>query len=73
MNKAIISGGLTLSAADLIPTVNWALGGFHGTVPPNLSALLAGAAVMAVHAAYNWLVTRSDAKAAAAKPATPAA
>lgn len=73
MNKAIISGGLTLSAADLIPTVNWALDGFHGAVPANLSALLAGAAVMAVHAAYNWLVARADAKAAAAKSATLAA
>ncbi|MDN7997362.1 hypothetical protein QZN00_09440 [Burkholderia multivorans] len=67
MNKAIISGGLTLSAADLIPAVNWALGGFHGAVPANLSALIAGAVVMAIHAGYNWLVARAAAKAAAAQ------
>lgn len=60
MNKAIISGGLTLSAADLVPAVNWALGGFHGGVPANLSALIAGAVVMAVHAGYNWLAARSS-------------
>jgi hypothetical protein len=73
MNKAIISGGLTVSAAELVPTVEWALGGFRGPVPANLSALLAGAIVMALHAGYNWLVARAAAKDAAAKPATPAA
>jgi hypothetical protein len=67
MNKAIISGGLTLSAADLIPTVNWALDGFRGPPPANLSALIAGAAVMAAHAAYNWWVTRSTKPTASAQ------
>jgi hypothetical protein len=68
MNKAIISGGLTVSAADLIPTVNWALTGFHGAVPANLSGLIAGAIVMAVRVGYNWFVARN-----AAKTATPTA
>lgn len=62
MNKAIISGGLTVSAADLIPTVDWALSGFHGAVPANLSVLIAGAVVMAVHAGYNWFAARNAAK-----------
>jgi hypothetical protein len=67
MYKAMISGGLTVSAADLIPTVDWALHGFHGPVPANLSGLIAGALVAAVHAGYNAWVTRT------AKPvATPA-
>lgn len=63
MNKAIISGGLTVSAADIIPTVNWALTGFHGPVPANLSGLIAGAIVMAVHAAYNWWAAKQAPKA----------
>lgn len=62
MNKAIISGGLTLSAADLIPTVDWALSGFHGPVPANLSALIAGVVVMGLHAGYNWVAARMAAK-----------
>lgn len=65
MNKAIISGGLTVSAADLIPTVNWALTGFHGPVPANLSGLIAGAIVMLVHGGYNWVSARNAAKSAA--------
>lgn len=64
MNKAIISGGLTVSAADLIPTVNWALTGFHGSVPANLSGLIAGAIVMLVHVGYNWVAARNASKAA---------
>jgi hypothetical protein len=68
MNKAIISGGLTVNAAELVPSVEWALGGFRGPVPANLSALIAGAIVMALHAGYNWLAVRA-AKSAAALPA----
>lgn len=68
MNKAIISGGLTVSAAELVPSVEWALGGFRGPVPANLSALIAGAVVMALHAGYNWLAVRA-AKPDASQPA----
>jgi hypothetical protein len=63
MNKAIISGGLTVSAADIIPTVDWAMNGFHGGPPANLSGLIAGAVVMAIHAGYNWFAERQAAKA----------
>ncbi|HEX7911816.1 MAG TPA: hypothetical protein VF534_27495 [Paraburkholderia sp.] len=62
MYKALISGGLTVSAADLIPTVDWAMAGFHGAPPANLSGLIAGAIVMGIHAGYNWLAARSAAK-----------
>ncbi|CAB3731494.1 hypothetical protein LMG22037_05618 [Paraburkholderia phenoliruptrix] len=62
MYKAMISGGLTVSAADLIPTVDWALHGFHGSVPANLSGLIAGAIVAAIHAGYNAWAARSAAK-----------
>ncbi len=72
MNKAIISGGLTVSAAELVPAVEWALGGFHGAVPTNLAALIAGAIVMALHAGYNAIAARAEAKAASTAPATPA-
>lgn len=67
MYRAMISGGLTVSAADLIPTVDWALHGFHGPVPANLSGLIAGVLVAAIHASYNAWATRAK------QPATPAA
>lgn len=71
MNRAIISGGLTVSAAELVPTVEWALSGFRGPVPANLSALIAGALVMSLHAAYNYLAARAAAKAAVTAPPAP--
>lgn len=71
-SNPLITGGLTISAADLVPTVNWALAGCHGTAPANLSALIAGGIVMALHAGYNYFADRRDAKDAAAKQ-TPAA
>jgi hypothetical protein len=67
--NSLVSGGLTVGAADLVPAVNWALTGFHGPVPSNLSGLIAGALVMAIHAGYNYLADRADAKAAAKAPA----
>lgn len=65
MYKAMISGGLTVSAADLIPAVDWALHGFHGPVPANLSGLIAGALVAAIHAGYEAWATRSSKNTAA--------
>lgn len=65
----LITSGLTIGAADLVPTVNWALEGFHGAAPANLSALIAGGIVLVLHAAYNWVLTRNAAKAAPAAPA----
>ena len=67
MYRAMISGGLTISAADLIPTVDWALRGFHGPVPTNLSGLIAGALVATVHAAYNAWSTRTSKSSTAAQ------
>jgi hypothetical protein len=68
--NSLVSGGLTIGAADLVPAVNWALAGFHGHAPANLSALIAGGIVMALHAAYNYA---ADRRAAKGKQATPSA
>ncbi|WCM21341.1 hypothetical protein NDK50_07810 [Paraburkholderia bryophila] len=67
-SNPLITSGLTIGAADLVPTVNWALEGFHGTAPSNLSALIAGGIVLVLHAGYNWLASRPAAK----QPVTPA-
>jgi hypothetical protein len=60
--NSLVSGGLTVGAADLVPAVNWALTGFHGPVPANLSALIAGGIVMALHAGYNYFAERKASK-----------
>lgn len=67
MYRALVSGGLTISAADLIPSVDWAIHGFHGPVPANLSGLIAGALVAAIHAGYNAWAERTDKQAPAAQ------
>lgn len=70
MNSSpLVTSGLTVSVVQLVPTVDWALAGFHGSPPSNLSTLVAGGIVLILHAGYNWLAARSAAKA----PATPAA
>jgi hypothetical protein len=68
-SNPLITDGLTIGAADLVPTIDWALGGFHGTPPGNLPALIAGAIVLVLHAGYNWLAARATAK----QPTTPTA
>lgn len=69
----VATSALTVTAAQLVPTVEWALGGFHGSAPTNLSALIAGGIVLVLHAGYNWVAMRADAKAAAAKLVAPSA
>lgn len=64
-SNPLITSGLTVTAVQLVPTVNWALGGFHGSPPSNLSTLVAGGIVLILHAGYNWLNSRIAAKQAA--------
>ncbi|HDR9132614.1 TPA: hypothetical protein QDA91_003751 [Burkholderia vietnamiensis] len=64
MKSSLVSGGITLGVTDLIPTVDWALGGFHGAVPTSAASLVATLIVAGLHAAYNALVARAAAKAA---------
>ncbi|MFP3185537.1 MAG: hypothetical protein RXR20_33865 [Paraburkholderia sp.] len=71
--SSVITGGVTVTAATLVPLVQWAIGGFPKPVPPDIPYLIAAGLVTGAHAAYNLYAARSAAKAAAAKPAAPAA
>lgn len=64
MNKtsSIVTGGLTVGAAELVPAVEWALTGFRGPVPASVSSLVAGLVAAALHAAYNAVAARAAAK-----------
>lgn len=57
-NPVLVSSGATVTAASLVPAVQWALNGFHGGVPESVAALLAGLLVAAFHAGVNWLNNR---------------
>ncbi|MGF6549290.1 hypothetical protein [Paraburkholderia youngii] len=65
--SAVVTGGVAISTATLMPAVEWVLGlVFHVPVPPSVSSLVAGVLVAAVHAGINAVKARSEAKAAAA-------
>lgn len=66
--SSVTTGGLVVSAASLVPAVDWVLGGCHTPVPASVSYLVAGLVAAGLHAAYNAIAARSDDKAAAAKP-----
>lgn len=74
MDKAssVTTGGLVVSAASLVPAVEWLLSGMPKPVPDTVSYLAAGLIAAGVHAGYNYILARTAAKAAEAKPATPA-
>ncbi|SOE82094.1 hypothetical protein SAMN05446927_5405 [Caballeronia arationis] len=57
--SSIVTGGLTVSAASLVPAVEWVLGGFPRPVPNTVSYLLAGLVAAAAHALYNYLLNRT--------------
>jgi len=54
MNKSSVStGGLVVSAASLVPAVDWVMAGCHTPVPAAVSALVAGLLAAGIHATYN--------------------
>lgn len=67
--SSIVTGGATLTAASLVPAVQWVSGGCHLPMPLEVQLLISGAIVTIIHAARNWWVervARAAAKAAAA-------
>lgn len=57
--SSITTGGVTLSAAALAPTVLWALNGFPHPIPDSVPVLIAAGLITGTHAIYNlasaWL------------------
>lgn len=69
MNKtsSLLTGGLTVGAAELLPAVEWVMSGCHGGVPTSVSSLVAGLLATGLHAGYNWLAARANKQAPAAQ------
>lgn len=57
-NPVLLSSGATVTAASLVPAVEWALNGFKGGVPESVAGIIAGVLVAAIHAGVNWLNNR---------------
>jgi small basic protein len=63
-NSAVVTGGVAISTATLMPAVEWALGVmFHVPVPPSVSSLVAGVLVAGVHASINAVKAHTQTKA----------
>jgi len=66
-SSAVVTGGIAISTATLMPAVEWALGlAFHVPVPPSVSSLVAGVVVAGVHASIDFIKNRAAAKSAPA-------
>ncbi len=57
--SSILTGGVTITAATLIPFVNWAIGGFdRAHIPEGVPYLIAAALITVGHALYNLAAAR---------------
>lgn len=63
--SSLVTGGVTLTAASLVPLVEWVATGCKGVMPPEVQLLVAGAVVTVVHAVSNLVAARTAAKQAA--------
>lgn len=62
MKSSLVTGGITIGVTDLVPTVDWVLGGCRGPVPASLSSLIAGLLAAAFHAGVNWFAERAESR-----------
>jgi len=59
-NPVLVSSGITVTAASIVPAVEWVLSGFPHPVPESVSALVAGALVALIHVGINYLNARAN-------------
>lgn len=56
--SSVVTGGVTVTAATIVPLVQWAMNGFPHPIPPDVPYLIAAALVTGAHAAYNLVISR---------------
>ena len=56
--SSVITGGVTVTAATLVPLVTWAMNGFPHPIPDSVPYLIAAGIVTVSHATYNVLAAR---------------
>jgi hypothetical protein len=60
--SSIVTGGVTVTAATLVPLVQWAMIGFPKPIPPDVPFLVAAGLVTGAHALLNLFAARAAAK-----------
>lgn len=56
-NSVLMSGGVTITATQVAPAVQWALSGFHGVAPESVTSLIAMLVIMVIHMASVWITS----------------
>lgn len=51
--SSVVTGGVTVTAATIVPLINWALNGFPHPIPDTVPYLIAAALVTLGHLAVN--------------------
>ena len=69
--SSIQTGAITLTAASLVPIIDWAAQAAHVTIPMEAQLQISAFIITGAHAVYNYLMARANAKKGAA-PAAPA-
>lgn len=54
-NSVLMSGGVTITATQVVPAVQWALSGFHGVAPESVASLIAMLVVTVIHMGFMWI------------------
>ena len=68
MNSSIHTGAITLTAASLVPIIDWAAQAMHVSIPMEAQLQIAAFLITGAHAGYNYLMARAAGK----QSATPA-
>ncbi|MCG5072301.1 hypothetical protein [Paraburkholderia tagetis] len=64
--SSIQTGAITLTAASLVPIIDWAAQAMNIKIPMEAQLQIAAFLITGGHAAYNWLMARAAAKKATA-------
>ena len=67
--SSIQTGAITMTAASLVPIIDWAASRLGISIPVDAQLQIAGALITGAHALRNWLAARAASKATAATPA----
>lgn len=71
--SSLVTGGTTITAATLVPMLQWLLAGCPKPIPDSVPYLVAAVIVTGAHALGNWWagrqVVKTDTSASASKPA----
>lgn len=61
--SSIITGGMTVTAATIVPVVNWAFNGFARPIPESVPYLIAAVVVTVAHLVVNlvnnWMANKN--------------